>query len=143
MIPFIQRTTSRSSAASAGLARLSSSIAICLPQHLDRHRGDVVVRLVLERGSGLAGGRQRVAGDAGDAVAAARDRLDPVREPVVDAEPLQLAQPRVDPHVVRRPLQHAVHLPARLGHVLKELQQDVAARARAHLLALARPRASA
>ena len=128
MIPFIQRTCSRSKPASAELACFSVSIAIDVAQHLDRHGRDVVVGPGVE---GRAGGRERLVHglhpNAGDAVAVARDRLDAAAHAVVHAESLQLAQPGVDPDIARRPVQHAVDLSLGLGKVLQELQQDVAA----------------
>jgi hypothetical protein len=102
-----------------GRARLLQRVQLdLLAEDLDGHGRDVEVGFVLEGGAGLAGFGELMTREAGDAVAAASDRLHPMREAVVDAQALELSQPGVDPHVVRGALQHTVHLPAWLGHVL-------------------------
>ena len=94
---------------------------------LDRDGGDVVVR----------GHRRARDGRAGDAPAAQVDALDGGGAADLDAEALEVRDPRVDPDVRGRPVEHAVRPPARAGEVEQQLQQDRAAGARAHL---ARPR---
>ena len=65
--------------------------------------------------------------------------VDPVHlgvGPQVDARAAQVRDPGIDPHLARRPVEQAVGVAARAREVEDQLQQDVAAGARADLLRL-------
>ena len=74
---------------------------------------------------------------AGHPPVPAWDRLHLMAQPELDAAVAQQREPRVDPHVAGRAVEDAVRLSRRARHVEEQLQQDVAAGARAHL---SRPR---
>ena len=75
-----------------------------------------------------------MAADPGYLYAARVDRLDAMAESVLDAQVPDVREPGVDPDIgwSARSARGRPPLPAAV-HVLEQLQQDVAARARAHL----------
>ncbi len=72
-------------------------------------------------------------GDPGYAPARTANALDRVAEPNFDAPAGELLGPGIDPDVARRTVQNAVDAAACLGQVEEQLEEDVAAGARAHL----------
>ena len=94
-----------------------------LAHDLDRERGHVVV--------GGDGARGR--GDAGDAAVRERQALDRGIEPQLDAEGLEVGDPRVDPRVVGRGVEHAVGAAAGAREVEDDLGEDQPAGAGADL----------
>ena len=99
---------------------------------LDGQRGDVEIGAFLK---GVAAGDDA---DAADPSVLAVDRLDLVLGAVVDPERAQMREPGVDPDVARRAVEDAVGLATGSCEVEQQLEEDVAARAGAHLAGLGR-----
>ena len=129
MMPFIQRVTQP---VEPGQARLGAAQRgpEQRPHALDRQRRDVEVGGHRPRGrcrpSRRRCARRRTSMPSTGAA-----------QPQVDAERAQVRDPRVDPGLVRRPVEHAVGAAAGAREVEQQLQQDQAAGARADLRARA------
>ena len=93
------------------------------PHDLHGQRGDVEV------GRHGAGGCR----DAGDAVTVHDETLHRAVEAQVDAERTQVLDPRIDPRLVGRAVEHTIGATADAGHVEQQLGEDQAAGAGADL----------
>ena len=93
------------------------------PHDLDGQRRDVEV------GSDGAGGRR----DAGNALAVHDETLNRAVEAQIDTDRTQMLDPRIDPRLVGRSVEHPIGSAADAGDVEQQLGEDQAARAGADL----------